>query len=131
MTGLLFDTHIWLYYLEGSSRLPPQLRRDIAASKDELWLSPLSVWEAGRLIADGRVQSEGTFREWLDESLRSLPLNEATAVREVAVVANEVELPHGDPVDHLLAATAMVYGLTLVTFDRHLKSVPGLRTRNR
>lgn len=39
-----------------------------------------------------------------------------------------LELPHGDPADHFLAATALVYELTLVTLDRHLVSAAWLPT---
>jgi PIN domain nuclease of toxin-antitoxin system len=36
---------------------------------------------------------------------------------EVAIQSRRVDLPHRDPADRLLAATAIVYDLTLVTAD--------------
>ena len=33
---------------------------------------------------------------------------------------------HGDPADRFLAATAKVYGLTLVTSDQRLMNIPGI-----
>jgi PIN domain nuclease of toxin-antitoxin system len=42
---LLLDTHIWLWYLLGDSRLSLQLQTAIADPNTELWLSPISIWE--------------------------------------------------------------------------------------
>jgi PIN domain nuclease of toxin-antitoxin system len=47
-------------------------------------------------------------------------LREAVLNQEVAIQIRSVDLPHQDPVDRFLAATAIVYGLTLVTADTRL-----------
>ncbi len=52
--------------------------------------------------------------------MSTLPLVEAPVTHEVAIQSRLVNLPHSDPVDRFLAATALVYDLTLVTADRHL-----------
>ena len=41
-------------------------------------------------------------------------------------MARELDLPHQDPADRLLAATAKVLGLTLVTADKTLLSLSGI-----
>ena len=38
-------------------------------------------------------------------------------VHEVALRSREVALPHDDPADRFLVATALVYDLTLITAD--------------
>jgi PIN domain nuclease of toxin-antitoxin system len=126
----LLDTHIWIWHVAGSDRLPLGLREAIDAASGELWLSPISVWEAGMLHARGRVELEGGPRPWLERALRRFPLGEAVLSREVALRSHEVHLEHRDPADRLLAATALVHDLTLVTLDERLASAPGLRTRS-
>jgi PIN domain nuclease of toxin-antitoxin system len=49
----------------------------------------------------------------------------------VAVTSREIELPHQDPADHFLAATALVYDLELLTVDTHLADAEWLPTRSR
>ncbi|MDP3984936.1 MAG: type II toxin-antitoxin system VapC family toxin [Acidimicrobiia bacterium] len=120
MNGLLLDTHIWLWYLGGSSRLPIRVAERLTADHLQAWLSPISVWELGILIHRGRLTLDAPIRSWTDDALARFPLLEATVNREVALVSSEIDLPTGDPADHLLAATALVYGLTLVTLDQHL-----------
>ena len=45
---LLLDTHIWIWYLLGDSRLSTTLAKAIADEKNEIWLSPISLWETHR-----------------------------------------------------------------------------------
>lgn len=126
----LLDSHVWFWYLTGSPRLPDGLRSAMDAALSELWLSPISVWELGMLEQRGRVRLSGGFRAWVEEAIRRFPLEEAPLNREVALVSREVELPHRDPADHFLAATALVYGLTLLTVDERLTGARWLPTRS-
>jgi len=45
---------------------------------------------------------------------------------EVVFQAQRLQLPHRDPADRLLVATALAYGLTLVTADERLLACPKL-----
>ena len=44
-------------------------------------------------------------------------MREATFTHQVAVESGKLELPHKDPADHFIVATARVFDLTLVTAD--------------
>lgn len=133
MTGLLLDTHVWLWYLTGSDRLPAGLRKAIGATAAERWLSPISVWELGWLVRAGRIRlhDDDTYRGWCERALAALPVNEATVSAEVSITAQEMRLGHRDPADHLIAATALVYDLTLLTLDGRLTRISGLKTKSR
>ena len=124
----LLDTHIWIWYVGGSERLPPTLRGALDAAVGALWLSPISVWEIGMLHARGRIELQGGTRAWVEQAWLRFPLSEASLTREVAMRSHEVVLEHRDPADRLLAATALVHDLALVTVDERLTTVPGLRT---
>ena len=83
------------------------------------------------LARRGRVRIEGSFREWFERASALLPLREAPLTHEVAVTSREIELPHQDPADHFLAATALVYDLELLTVDTRLTGADWLPTRSR
>ena len=51
---LLLDTHIWIWYLLGNPRLSEILQKAIADRKNELWLSPISIWETLLLTEKGK-----------------------------------------------------------------------------
>jgi PIN domain nuclease of toxin-antitoxin system len=66
----------------------------------------------------------------LEDADRAYPLREAAFTKEVALVAHEIVLRTRDPVDHFLAATALVYDLTLMTVDNDLIGLEWLPTRS-
>ncbi len=72
------------------------------------------------LARRGRVRIESDYRSWVALATETFPLREAALTREIALRSLEVDLPHRDPADRFLAATALVYGLTLATVDRRL-----------
>lgn len=128
LSEYLLDTHIWFWFLIGSPKLPKRLARLVESSKAQCWLSPVSIWELGLLSAKGKIELNGTCREWTDQALRELPLREATLTNQVALSATEIELAHRDPADRFLAATALVYDLTIVSVDKRLIEAPWLKT---
>ena len=130
--NLLLDTHIWLWSLLEPARLAPAVARAIGDDSTRRWLSPLSVWEAALLIERGRVQVDLAPDAWLREALVRAPVEEAAVTTEVVLASRALATRHRDPVDRFLAATAQVFDLTLVTADRQLFRLPGLRVlRNR
>ncbi len=120
---LLLDTHIWAWSLLEPERLGAAVTAALADPANELWLSPISAWELVILIERGRVEVDLPAVDWVREALGRIPLREASLGHEVALRSRAVALPHGDPADRFIAATAWVYDLTLVTADRRLLDV--------
>ncbi len=123
---LLLDTHIFLWALLEPDHLSPQVATVLESSESELWLSPISIWETLLLAEKGRLVLEPDPLGWIRRALRSAPLREAALTHEVAVETCRVNLPHRDPADRFLVATARVYDLTLVTADERLMKLPEL-----
>ncbi|MGA3319112.1 MAG: type II toxin-antitoxin system VapC family toxin [Candidatus Korobacteraceae bacterium] len=123
---LLLDTHVWLWALQASSRLNPRIRAELRNPANELWLSPVSTWEALLLNARGRIRLPLNLAEWLAQA--TAPLREAPFTHEIVLAAQQLPLPHRDPADRFLAATAQVMDLTLVTSDDLLLGLGTIRT---
>ena len=117
---LLLDTHIWLWALLEPGRLGRRVKEQLEDGANELWLSPISVWETMLLAERGRLELDRPPADWIERQLARVPLRDAPLTREIAVTSRLVDLGHHDPADRYLAATAAVYGLTLVTADQHL-----------
>jgi len=127
---LLLDTHIWLWYLQGSDRLSVSLKEQLEDPDTELWLSPISIWETIVLAEKGKIELASAPTTWVKKYLRELDFKEAPLTFEIAMKSRQIKLPHQDPADRFIAATALEYDLTLVTVDRHLCSYQGLKTIN-
>jgi PIN domain nuclease of toxin-antitoxin system len=124
---LLLDTHIWLWSALEPHRLARRVERALADQGNELWLSPVSVWELTVLQRKGRLDEPKDLSGWVVESMKDLELTEAPLTIEVALAVSSMNFPHGDPGDHLLAASAKVFDLTLVTADENLIGLSGIR----
>jgi PIN domain nuclease of toxin-antitoxin system len=128
--NLLLDTHVWVW----SHTEPEQLTKRVTAAltdrANDLWLSPISVWEFLLLAQRGRVRPQGGLdaRDWVEAALSRVPMHEAALTHEVALRSRFVHVEHEDPADRFLAATAEVYELMLVTADERLLRGKGFRT---
>ncbi|MFZ0771120.1 MAG: type II toxin-antitoxin system VapC family toxin [Candidatus Sulfotelmatobacter sp.] len=116
----LLDTHIWLWNSLQPNRLSPRVARELDNPENELWLSPVSLWELRLLYDKGRVMLVPDAVNWINESLVRMNVREAPLTFEVALAVSAMNLPHNDPADGFIAATAKVFGLTLVTSDEQL-----------
>ncbi len=124
----LLDTHVWIWSVTEPERLSRRARTALTRANVELWLSPVSLWEVLLLAERGRITLQGGGRAWIDAALARTPFRDAPLTREVAIVSRTLALPHEDPADRFLAATAAVHDLVLVTADEKLLGAKGFRT---
>ena len=123
---LLLDTHIWLWSLREVDRLARRVQEELQNPSNELWLSPISTWEALTLHARGRVRLEDDLEKWVADATK--PFLEAPLTHEIVTAARLLPLPQRDPADRFLAATAQVLDLTLVTADAGLLGLGEIAT---
>jgi PIN domain nuclease of toxin-antitoxin system len=123
---LLLDTHIWLWSLRQTNRLGARVRRELRDLQNELWLSPISTWEALILHQKGRVYLAHDLDRWMAEATG--PFRQAPLTHEMVAAARRLPLPQRDPADRFLAATAKVLNLTLVTADASLLGLGEIAT---
>ena len=129
---LLLDTHIWLWSALDEARLSSRVAAALENPSNELWLSPISLWEVLTLCQKGRLILKPNPQAWIADTLDATPMREPQVTYQVAQETARVQLPHRDPADRFLVATARVFGLTLVTADEHLlkaRQVPVLANR--
>jgi len=122
---LLLDTHIWLWSQGSPARLVPRIQAELVYPRNELWLSPLSIWEVLLLSDKKRIILDEPAERWVVHALDSSPLREASLSNEVALETSKIKMAHRDPVDRFLAATARVFDLILVTADKRLLNAEG------
>jgi len=122
---LLLDTHIWLWLTIDPKRLGRSTLRILKDEQNELWLSPISTWEALTLHHKGRVNLHGELTAWVAQATAGM--KEAVLTHEIMIAARQLSL-HQDPSDRMLAATAQVLDLTLVTADTRLLGLGNIKT---
>jgi PIN domain nuclease of toxin-antitoxin system len=125
---LLLDTHIWIWAVTQPEKLGRRVQRELQRTTNDLYLSPVSIWEAHHLERRKRLRAKPDFSQWLERALSQSPLREAPFTFAVASAATQIELPQPDSGDIFLAATALTLGLTLVTADSQLLECSWLKT---
>ena len=118
--NLLLDTHIFLWRMLEPERLSKKVAVELQKQENQLWFSPISSWEIMLLDKKGKVSLDPDPASWLREAFKRVAVKEARINHEIAIQSCLIKLPHQDPADRLLAATALIYGLTLVTADMRL-----------
>lgn len=122
----LLDTHIWIWSLLEPSKITPRIAEALENPANEKWLSPISVWEFEILVERGRIKLNMSFEEWIAQALTEFSPREAPLTTEVVLAMSKIHLPHRDPANAFLAATAKVFRLTLVTADTRLRTAKGV-----
>lgn len=113
---LLLDTHIALWAITDSPKLPAQARELIASPENEIYVSAASVWEIAIKHSLGRhtipISGEEARRYFTEAGYLSLPITDqhAAAVETLPPI-------HADPFDRMLVAQALAEPLKLVTHD--------------
>lgn len=120
MNKYLLDTHIFLWSLLDPDHLSAEVAIVLENKNNELWLSPITSWEVIVLAEKGRIKLNDVPVPWLKNVFHTIPFREASITHEVAMESRNLQLPHQDPADRFIAASAVVYGLTLITSDRNL-----------
>ena len=124
---ILLDTHVWLWTQEAQERLGSKSQDMLLDEDNALFISSVSSLEIARLAWGGRLILAGKLRTWVPEALLALHAETIPITHEIALAA--YELPgefHRDPADRMLAATAVVHDLTLMTADDRILAYPHL-----
>ena len=111
--SLLLDTHVVLWWISGSPRLPENIAARIADPGELVVVSAASIWEAAIKAALGKLRVPEALGDVVtEEGFESMPITFEHAEQAGALPAH-----HRDPFDRMLVAQAITEGLILVTHD--------------
>lgn len=114
--NLLLDTHVALWAITDSPKLPQKARDLIISSKTTVWVSAATIWEIAIKYSLGRgdmpVSSQDATRYFQEAGYRFLAIE-----AEHAIAVEELPPHHNDPFDRILVAQALVEPMRLMTHD--------------
>lgn len=126
---ILLDTQVLVWAQVESRKLSKAARSCINrhARQSELAISAFSLYELATMIERGRIRLHGTIDATLRQFIEGVSIRPIT--EEIAAVA--IQFPSDfprDPGDRLIAATARVENLQLITADERIQSCSLLNT---
>lgn len=117
---LLLDTHVAVWSVSDTSRLPHAAMDTIADGANEVFVSLVTLWEIA--VKHGLPPSrrlnmgvEKAVHYFEQAPYKFLPLT----IQHIGAVSTLADL-HRDPFDRMLVAQALHESIALVTFDRAL-----------
>jgi PIN domain nuclease of toxin-antitoxin system len=113
---LLLDTHVFLWWDSNDAHLPETLRAAIASTRNQVFVSAVTVWEISIKRASGKL----IFGQAVGKAIEGHGFLPVPITVEHAEWAGGLESLHRDPFDRLLVAQAQLEGLVLVTVDEQI-----------
>ncbi len=113
MPRYLIDTHILIWWLDGSNKLGAEVRDILKSGSNAIYLSSGAVWEMAIKESIGRLEVPHDLEEVLrQEGIEVLPIKASHALA-VATLPQH----HRDPFDRIQIVQAQLEGLTLISRD--------------
>lgn len=123
---LLLDTHSWAWALTSNPRLNRTALAVLDAA-DLVLLSPISLYEVAQKVRLGKWDEMAPMVGDLEGAVLRQGIGFAALTPEIATMAGLLDWPHRDPFDRMIAATALVMGVALISADPVFDGVAGLR----
>jgi PIN domain nuclease of toxin-antitoxin system len=124
---IVLDTHVLVWWVSDATRLSSRARRAIEGElrNGQVVASAISVFEIATAVRRGRLHLGSPIDQWLADLL-TLPEVRLEAVNPaIAQIAGQFTDPvPGDPVDRLIAATAVALKSKVVSADERLRKSP-------
>jgi PIN domain nuclease of toxin-antitoxin system len=124
---ILIDTHVWIWLNLDPVKLSASAR-ELLVSEKQIAISTLSIYETMNAAAKGRIDTpyepELLVRRWLrsSDTLR-IPVSE-----EIILLSRTLNFLHSDPFDRMIASTAVVEKVPVMTADKNLLELDWLQT---
>lgn len=117
----LLDTHAVIWAAEGDARLGTSAAELLRTLKTgEAVISDITLLEIAMLAKNGRIRLSVSAGEYLRGIQRNYP--PLMIASEIAALAMDLELPHSDPFDRIIVASARHHELPLLTRNRNISA---------
>ena len=115
---LLLDTHAFLWWLEGNTRLPAAARRAIQDADNDVIVSAATAWEITTKHRLGKLREAAAVAEDVAGAIAAQGFEKLPISVDDAACAGRLPGPHRDPFDRMLIAQALARGLALVSIEK-------------
>jgi PIN domain nuclease of toxin-antitoxin system len=127
---ILLDTHMWVWWVNGSAQLTAAQRKQLEANESTgLAVSVISCWEVSKLVERKRLELNLQVGEWIQQALAYPGIRLLYLTPKIAV--ESTQLPptfHRDPADQIIVATSRVRGYPLLTADEKILEYAHVKT---
>ena len=120
---ILLDTQVVLWLMSDTGKLSERSAEAIRAGRAQtrgISIASSTLMEIATTLKKGKIQLRGTLTDYLvavERTFHVIPIDALVAARAVQFSSAYPK----DPADRIIGATAITYGLRLVTADREIR----------
>jgi PIN domain nuclease of toxin-antitoxin system len=129
MSPIVVDTHIVIWDQLDPSRLTAKAKKAIASADEnhQIFICEISLWEISILMKKKRLIIDIPYLNFIQNLLHTRNYVLQGINPEIALLATEMEMDTRDPADRLIAATAIHFGVPLITSDQMIRNNKDLK----
>ena len=113
----LLDTHAFIWWNEGSPKLPVDVRQALSDRSNQIWLSHASVWEMQIKVQIGKLKLGAPLADLIDQEIRVNRLRLLAISYDDIMRLDSLPMHHRDPFDRMIIAQTLTGGFHLVADD--------------
>jgi PIN domain nuclease of toxin-antitoxin system len=114
---VLLDTHVFLWWLAGDTRLPVRAREILGDPLVVGLVSAASAWEISTKVRIGKLPGIEAISDDIGAAIASQGFEELPIRVQHAERAGKLPGLHRDPFDRMLAAQAQLEGVSILSVD--------------
>ncbi len=119
--SLLVDTCVLLWMAADPTRISKTAREYLHKEKD-LYVSAISAFEIAIKHKKKKLELPMDPWQWFQQTTTFFEINEIPISAEIAARSTTVEVPHDDPCDRIIIATAISENLSILSPDHLIQS---------
>lgn len=123
---LLLDTHVILWWWTDPGRLSKRVFEALSAPETEILASAVSAYEMAWKHRLGKLTLPPGMLEGFEDAIAAERWQPLSITVEQSLLAGQLESPHRDPFDRLLAAQSISEKAGFATADPAMESFEGL-----
>jgi PIN domain nuclease of toxin-antitoxin system len=117
----LLDTHILLWSFLDTKKLSKVVKNILLNVKNEIYYSPVNLWEISIKYGLGKIKLNGLTPEDLFQEIEKGFFICKNIEPKIMATAYKLPMIHRDPFDRFLIWESMCSGLTLISVDEAVK----------
>ena len=121
---LLLDTCTFLWIIAEYDRLSDQASRALVDSSNEVYLSPLAVWEIALKYGRGTLKLAQPPELIVPKYRAAYHIETLPIVEDAVLHLRRLPRHHNDPFDRMLVCQAISEGMAIVTPDVLIRQYP-------